>query len=201
MATKRVKLQGYGYWAKVFPENRDMKGFEGAYESHDGACTIDLDIDEDNLQKLQSSGSSKEGRESPDNEGYQRIKFIRKWEAPFEGLGGAPVVLKEDGSKWDLDEDGPIGNGSLVEVVISVYDLSKSKRKGTRLDKVKVLEHKQYIPDDSKDDEDEKEPSKKVTKSESPKGKPTTEDRISSSVKVKPKVTKRDDIEDDEIPF
>ena len=45
MATRKVKLTGTAEWAKVFAQNRDLKGFEGAYEDHDGACTIDLLMD------------------------------------------------------------------------------------------------------------------------------------------------------------
>ena len=49
MATRKVKLTGTAEWAKVFEQNRDLKGFEGAYEAHDGACTIDLLMDEANV--------------------------------------------------------------------------------------------------------------------------------------------------------
>ena len=30
MATRKVKLTGTAEWAKVFAQNRDLKGFEGA---------------------------------------------------------------------------------------------------------------------------------------------------------------------------
>ena len=44
--------------------------------------------------------------------------------------------------------DGPIGNGSLVEVTLAVYDIKKYGNTGTRLERVKVLEHKKYDPDE-----------------------------------------------------
>ena len=30
MATRKIKLTGIAEWAKVFTQNRDMKGFDGA---------------------------------------------------------------------------------------------------------------------------------------------------------------------------
>ena len=60
------------------------------------------------------------------------------------------VVVKSDGTTWDMDVDGLIGNGSTVAVTLSVYDTRKSIV-GTRLDRVKVLEHVKPPSDD--DDE------------------------------------------------
>ena len=45
MATRKVKLSGIAEWAKVFAQNRDMEGFDGVYKDHNGACTIDLIMD------------------------------------------------------------------------------------------------------------------------------------------------------------
>lgn len=141
MATRKIKLKGYLYWSKVFEQNRDMEGFEGAFKEHEGACTIDIDVDKANLDLLKSSGSMKRGEPSPDNEGMFRIKKLkRKWvEEPYNG--GAPKVKKVDGSLWDLEEDGLIGNGSYGEVILSVYDTARKSIVGTRLDEVIVVDH------------------------------------------------------------
>ena len=56
------------------------------------------------------------------------------------------LVTKEDGTLWDYDTDGTIGNGSTVEVLLSVYDTRMKSIVGTRLDKVIVLDHVEYIP-------------------------------------------------------
>jgi len=61
MATRKVKLSGIAEWAKVFTQNRDMEGFDGVYKDHNGACTIDLIMDEDNLAALKASRSMKRG--------------------------------------------------------------------------------------------------------------------------------------------
>lgn len=147
MGTRRVKLTGLAYWARVFPGNRDLTGFEDALKEIGGQTTIDVDLDKDNMDLLQKSKSMKRGTPSPDNPGLTRVKFTRKWTENFGG--GAPVVHKADASNWDYDMDGPIGNGSKVSVILSVYDTSRKSIVGTRLDKVTVLEHVEYNPDDS----------------------------------------------------
>jgi len=176
MGTRKVKLTGRGYWAKVFEDNRDLTGYEDALKDSGGQCTIDVDLDSTQLEKLQRSKSMLKGKPT-EEVGITRVRFKRKW-TDFIG-GGAPVVVKADGTTWDYDEDGTIGNGSLVEIVLSVYDTSRKAIVGTRLDKVKVVEHVEYNPDD----EEEAPPPAKAT----------------APAKVVPK--KVAVLEDDEIPF
>jgi len=181
VGTRKVKLAGTAYWCRVFAENRDLTGFENALVDIGGQTSIDLDIDAVQAEKLKKSRSMKRGTQSPDNDGLTRVKFTRKWTENYGG--GAPTVIKADGSPWDYDEDGPIGNGSTVEVVLSVYDTSRKSIVGTRLDKIKVVEHKPYKPEDDDDD-----------------GAPPTP---APAVKSKPPVNKplpTTDL-DDEIPF
>ena len=180
MGTRKVKLTGLGYWAKVFEDNRDLTGFEDSLKDSGGQCTIDVDLDAESFAKLSQSKSMLRGKESPDNEGMTRVRFKRKWEEKF--AGGAPKVVKDDGSVWDYDEDGSIGNGSTVEVILNVYDTSRKNIIGTRLEKVKVTNHVEYVPDD--DDEDDAPPPKPVAK---------------AAAKPAPKVYTAED--DDEIPF
>ena len=150
MATRKVVLTGIAEWAKVFEDNRDLKGFEGAYEEFDGACTIDMILDKENMDRLSASRSMKKG--SPDAEGRgTRVRFVRKFNTGRDWDSGSPTVLKSDGTKWDMDVDGLIGNGSTVAVTLSVYDTSRKSIVGTRLDRVKVLEHVKPPSDD--DDE------------------------------------------------
>ena len=147
MATRKVILVGIAEWAKVFEDNRDMKGFEGAYEEFDGACTIDMILDKENMDRLIASKSMKKG--SPDAEGRgTRVRFVRKFNTGRDWDSGSPTVLKSDGTKWDMDIDGLIGNGSIVAVTLAVYDTSRKSIVGTRLDRVKVLEHVKPPSDD-----------------------------------------------------
>lgn len=182
MGTRKVKLTGLAYWSRVFEDNRDLTGFEDALKDVGGQTCIDVDLDADNMALLRKSKSMKRGTDSPDNDGLTRVRFTRKWEDRI--AGGAPKVVKADGTVWDLDDDGPIGNGSEVEVVLSVYDTSRKAIVGTRLDKVKVLKHVVYDPDADDDDEPAPPPAKAQGKVNKPL----------------PKASNHEDM-DDEIPF
>jgi len=151
MATRKVKLTGIAEWAKVFETNRDMDGFDGVYRDHDGACTIDLIMDDDNLAALKASRSMKKGTPDPEGRGT-KVKFIRKFNTGKDWDSGAPIVTWADGSSYNYDTDGTIGNGSNVEIELSVYDTSRPNIVGTRLDKVKVVDHVTYIADTAGDD-------------------------------------------------
>jgi hypothetical protein len=119
-----------------------------------------MDLDAEQMDKLIRSKSMKRGTPSKENDGMTRVRFTRKWTEEYGG--GEPTVVKDDGTKWDYDEDGPIGNGSTVEVTLSVYDTSRKTIVGTRLDKVKVLEHKAYNPDGDDEVEEEVKPAVKA---------------------------------------
>ena len=151
MATRKVKLTGIAEWAKVFESNRDMEGFDGVYKDHDGACTIDLIMDDDNLAALKASRSMKKGSPDPQGRGT-KVKFIRKFNTGKDWDSGAPIVTWADGSSYNYDTDGTIGNGSNVEIELSVYDTSRPNIVGTRLDKVKVVDHVTYVADTAGDD-------------------------------------------------
>lgn len=147
--TKRIEVRGKAQWAKVFEQNRDMTGPDGAYESHGGACTVDALLDEDNLQLLVDAGSQTAINTKKDNkvneDGLYIMKLKRKWDAPYT-YGGAPVVRHADGvTNWDIDEDGLIGNGSECVFHVSVYTVKG--RVGTRLDALQVIDHIPYESD------------------------------------------------------
>jgi hypothetical protein len=146
MATRKVQLVGIAEWAKVFATNRDLTGYkpspaaEGSYEKYNGACTLNLILDDANLEALQSSGSPKKPKADAEGRGWV-VKLDRKFDTGQEFSSGAPAVTHSDGTPWDLDRDGLIGNGSTVEVIATVYDIPKYGTIGTRLDSVKVIDH------------------------------------------------------------
>jgi len=157
MAKRNVKLTGISQWAKVFSQNRDMTGFKptpdaiGSYEDCNGACTIDLIMDDDNYKILQASKSMKVGTDDDEGRG-KKVTFVRKFDTGYDWSSGAPLVVKSDGGIWDFDVDGNIGNGSTVEVYLTVYDIKKYGNTGTRLEKVRVIDHVEYIqPQDDGD--------------------------------------------------
>ena len=148
MATRRLKLTGIAEWAKVFPENRDMIGFDETYVSCDGACTIDLIMDEANMALLKAARSMKRGKPDPEGRGTL-VRLVRKFNTGYTWASGPPDVVKSDGSTWNYTIDGTICNGSEVEVIVTVYDTKIKSIVGTRLDKVKVIKLVEYVaPDD-----------------------------------------------------
>ena len=147
MGTRKVKVRGLAYWAKVFESNRDLTGFEDALKEVGGQTTIDLDLFPAEVEKVKKSGCMKTGTKSADNPDMTRFKFSRKWESPYEGLGGEPTVTKADGTVWNLDDDGFIGNGSVVDVTLMVYDTKRKGIIGTRLEAIRVVENVAYDPD------------------------------------------------------
>mgnify|MGYP000367745600 CR=1 FL=1 len=84
MATRKVKVSGIAEWAKVFPQNRDMEGFDGVYRDHDGACTIDVIMDEDNLTALKASRSMKKGSADPQGR-YRHYSRYNRY-SPLQSL-------------------------------------------------------------------------------------------------------------------
>lgn len=136
MGTRIVKLKGKGYWAKVFESNRDKTGYDNALADIGGQTSIDVDLDERHMALLKKSKSMLKGTNSPDNPELTRVKFRRKWTENYGG--GEPKIERADGTPWDIETDGLIGNGSDVEITLSVYDTRRTGIVGTRLDKVKV---------------------------------------------------------------
>ena len=142
MATRLVKLRGIAYYAKVFEGNRDLKGYQDSLVDVGGQTTIDVDLDDRHVELLKRAGTMARGNPSPDNPDLTRFKFKRKWQENYGG--GEPKVVRADDTPWDVETDKLIGNGSEVEVTISVYDTKRKGIVGTRLDKVKVLTHVPY---------------------------------------------------------
>lgn len=141
--SKYLKLKGTAKWAKVFEDNRDTTGWNDTLVDVGGQYVIDVALDEDSLMDLSASGSQTVDYPKVDDDGETYFRFKRiheKKNAAGEVLdwaSGAPEVIKADGSEWDFEDDGPIHNGSEVEITVCVYDAGKV---GTRLEKVKVIE-------------------------------------------------------------
>tara|TARA_R110000751_G_scaffold117753_5_gene218050 strand:+ start:798 stop:1328 length:531 start_codon:yes stop_codon:yes gene_type:complete len=144
MAQRGVKLRAVLQWAKVFEENRDRTGYkktpqsEGSYESCNGACTVDIIMDNDNVELLKSIGWGRAFKSDPEGRGMM-TKVIRKFDTGHEWQGGAPEVKNgKTGKPWTF-EDGELGNGTIADVYVIVYDTDVGP--GSRLDRIDVLDH------------------------------------------------------------
>ena len=147
----KITVTGIAQWAKVFEENRDLEGYQGQWKDTDGRCTINVILDDDNLAALKASRSMKKGSPDPQGRGTD-IKFSRKFDTPNDWDGGAPSVYKSDGSLWNFETDGVIGNGSEVLVELDIYKNKNYGTTTTRLERVKVLKHMEYDSSAEKED-------------------------------------------------
>lgn len=129
-------VEGIAMYPRLYENNRDMH--EGFYGDCEGAYTVDVILDKENLDALSASGSRLKPRIT--DEGLS-IKFKRKHKHPsIPALGGAPVIKDAEGELWDNSK--LIGNGSKVKVAFEVYETKMGK--GTRMMGVQVLDLVEY---------------------------------------------------------
>ena len=163
MATKytEVKTTGSIEWAKVFETNRDMTGYEGAYVDFEGAYTVQQILAKDEYAKLQAAGTQKKPNQKRLMDGELMIKFERKHKITSRDgkvipqAGGAPKVMNADGTAWDKEVNGLIGNGSTAEVtnLITTFKGNDGKMYSrTTMTEVKIIEH---IPVEEKENSNE----------------------------------------------
>lgn len=151
MASKQYVFKGKAMWARVFEENRDMFEWDdstGAFDKPstcDGTYSISLVVDDDTYKDIKRSGSMAAKFAKLDDDGNDVVRFKRmhtkrgKGGKVLEFSSGAPSVVDGSGNKWTMEDNGEIGNGSDVEVTVTVYDTSYSP--GTTLEEIKVVNH------------------------------------------------------------
>lgn len=187
--TEYVEIRGEARWAKIFEENRDKKGPNDAWVDFGGKTTIQIHSkDRSVFEPLEDVGSQKRIKKDKEDGTYY-AQFDRKWDAPYT-YGGAPRVVHADGeTDWDINQDGLVGNGSEVIVLLSVQDVKGMM--ATRLEGVQVIDHVEYESDFDPDAEYGPPGFKDQTK-----GKTTAKKATKAKAK---KVA--EDMPDDEIPF
>jgi len=184
MATSTIELFGYFNWAKVFEHNRD----QGPYDKEtDGAISIDLLMDEENLKKYKASGIGRTVKTDPEGRGFT-VKFKRPWKDKYgrDWAGGPIGVYQDDGQPWNPEVN--IGNMSYGALYVDVYTTNKGN--GSRLKAIQILELVPYVTDGggSQGASSWSPPDRTAGKAETPSPVPPT-----------PAPTT--DIGDDEIPF
>lgn len=145
MAYQEVTTVGTIEWAKVFEDNRDMKGYDGEYEKTDGAYVVDQVLSKEEYQKLINAGSQKKPKQKRLMDGEIVIKMMRPHRVTkrdgteLPQAGGAPEVTDADGNP--ISER--IGNGTKAEItnLISTFKGQDGKVYArTTLTKIKILE-------------------------------------------------------------
>lgn len=134
MGTKYVVFEGPVEWAQVFESNRDMGDFHDAY---DGQYSLNMILDSDNLDKFIECGAIMKPKKNENGETF--VKFRRKHIDRFPESSGPPRVLKNDGTKWDIEEDGLLGNGTVCKVKVSFFQSKAGV--GHRLETIVVKDH------------------------------------------------------------
>lgn len=124
MATKKFVFRGKA----VYP----MLGKPDEYMGNK-YWKIGVALDEASKKLFKMSGLSLKPREHDDENLSPYVTFRRKIDGKYVTEDSPPFI-----DNWD-PEDGPIGNGSVVEVLVQVYD-TRFGNKGHRLLGVKVLD-------------------------------------------------------------
>lgn len=144
---KFIKATGTVEWAKIFPQNMDKGGDENnaakAVKKSGGQYVMDFYPDDPDafVAELEKSGvdmAPMGHKRMKEKDGRVFTKLKRKHIGPFEEAGGPPKVVDADKQVWDMDENGEIGNGSKVGVVLDTYNGN------IRLAAVQVLELVEY---------------------------------------------------------
>lgn len=149
-------------WCRVFEFNRDQEGYRGKHKAYGGAYTIDTYMSADAYAQLKEAGSQKQGKILDEETGKWeggsakelraadeiKVSFERKHEAPYT-YGGPPTVAHADGTYWDTEEDGLIGNNSTGYIMLTVYEIEIDGEpvKGTRFDGLQIIDHVPYESD------------------------------------------------------
>lgn len=127
MATQYLKFKGPCKWAKVFKPDPKYNNYQ-----------IVVYLDDKTKEDYKKSGIQVQIKEDDDGEYvvFRRpaMKLIKG-----EAVNLGPPVVEDKNSVAMTDA---VGNGSLVEVTVDVYDTMKGK--GHTLRAVRVLDHVKY---------------------------------------------------------
>jgi len=151
---KFIKATGTVEWAKIFPQNMDTAEkakdpkMKKQLEEIGGQYIVNFYPDDPDgyYQMMVESGvDMKLSGRWVQKDGRHFTKLKRKHIGPFPEAGGPPKVVDADKNPWDMDENGEIGNGSKVGVVMEKYGSN------IRLAAVQVLELVEYDSPDLED--------------------------------------------------
>ena len=113
------------------------------------------------MSTLQAAGTQKKPNQKRLMDGELMLKFERKHKITSRDgkvipqAGGAPKVMNADGTAWDKEVNGLIGNGSTAEVtnLITTFKGGDGKMYSrTTMTEVKIIEH---IPVEEKENSNE----------------------------------------------
>jgi hypothetical protein len=152
-----VYVTGPVEWAKVFPFNREMRSYEGELIKHRqqkgmvpdeeaGEYKIDIHLDKDQFKALVQTGAKQApkkdkdtGLPREDEEGRLTFTFRRLHCIPKAAkAGGPPVVKFADGTVFDPESHGLIGNGTVATLMLRVEKFPGRDPKGNKVEAVRT---------------------------------------------------------------
>ena len=163
-ATKKYKFKGKGAWFFSLFETDEFGDKE--------FWKLSFYVDKATKKAIKDTGSKAQAKDDDgDRSGVEGEYFTFRRNTEMKKRGKtvkleAPQVFSPEG---DLYEEYPqgLGNGSTCEIEIEVYDAGKFG-KGTRLNKVKILDIVEYVAPEEVDEPDDEEeiPEKEAPKKE-----------------------------------
>lgn len=130
-------MSGKIYWAKVFRavDNYDRDGKEWTYNFVPDESGIQILKQHRLLDRLKEA-------KAPITEDFLVLK---KPERNKDGEKNDPIIVKTpDNEDWDVDEHGLIGNGSSVDVKLTIADFGKGKKKAIWTSAIRVTEQVKF---------------------------------------------------------
>lgn len=140
-------IRGTAFWAKIVGDpvpNYSKDGYE---------WVMDVALDSAGVKEVKALGIGDKIKNKDDERG-QFIQVKQRRERADGGENRAPKIVNAAGRDWNGEK---IGNGSKVDVKLSVVDYGKGKKKGVYLQGVRVLDlvtyETQEFPSLTPDDE------------------------------------------------
>jgi hypothetical protein len=224
MATTKLILNGTLYWAKVFEFNRVMKDHLGdlikskptnmVSDEDAGRYEIEIRLSKEEATKIARAGARQKPKMDKEtgfpkefDEGYA-YRFTRFHVVPKAApAGGQPQIEFRDGTKFDPELHGLIGNGTTgsLEVRVDKFEIKNREGKTEQaaravLQKVIIDSLVEYWPDKVDEviggDEDETPVQPSAPKASKPAVLPD-EDAAPAMAPAQPQIG----LDDDSIPF
>lgn len=146
--SENIVVRGKLYWAKVLPEQLHLNTYTDERE-----WSVDVTPDVASLAKLKAAGvmdKLKEPKDTPKETRKEAFLPLRQKEfyndpVTKEKKNAKPIPIFDiTGGEWDK---GEIGNESIADVMIKVNDYGKGFKKGTYVQKIRILKHVPYSGD------------------------------------------------------
>lgn len=144
--SQNIVVRGKLYWAKVLPHQLNLNTYTDERE-----WSVDLTPDAASLAKLKVAGvldKLKDPKDTPKETRKEKFLPLRQKEfytdpVTKEKKNAKPIPISDiTGTAWG--DERLIGNESIADVMIKVNDYGKGFKKGTYIQKIRVLKHIPY---------------------------------------------------------